>query len=65
MEWKYNDLMAWDDTVGNIPNVVELNISKNRLTKLPQKIFKLTSLKKFDCDNNKLDRDHGFFLIRN
>ena len=54
MEWKYNDLMAWDDAVGPIPNVVVLDISHNGLTKLPMKIFKLVSLKKFGCDCNQL-----------
>ena len=54
MEWKYNDLMAWDDSVGPVPNVVSLNISHNSLTKLPIKIFKLVSLKRFNCSSNKL-----------
>ena len=38
MNWKYNDLMAWDDTVGPVPNVVALDISGNGLTELPIKI---------------------------
>ena len=41
MEWNYNDLMTWDDTVGPIPNVVKLDVSNNDLTELPMKIFKL------------------------
>ena len=41
MEWNYNDLMAWDDTVGDVPNVVKLDISYNNLAELPQKIFRI------------------------
>ena len=54
MEWLYNDLMEWDDSVGPIPNVVTLNISHKGLTELPMKIFKLISLQKFNCSYNKL-----------
>jgi Leucine-rich repeat (LRR) protein len=54
MHWKYNDLMAWDDTCGDVPNVVALNIADNGLTELPMKIFKLITLKTFYCGSNKL-----------
>ena len=54
MNWKYTDLMDWDDTVGPIPNVVWLDISHNGLTELPIKIFKLVSLQIFYCYSNKL-----------
>ena len=54
MEWEYDDLIAWNDMVGNIPNVTKLNISCNNLTELPQKIFKLISLHEFYCYYNKL-----------
>ena len=54
MEWKYSDLLKWDDTVGDIPNVAVLNISNNKLTELPQKIFKLTSIHTFYCNLNQL-----------
>ena len=26
MEWNYNDLINWDDTKGNVPNVIKLNM---------------------------------------
>jgi hypothetical protein len=32
MKWTYTDLMAWDDSNENIPNVVNLDISHNGLT---------------------------------
>ena len=60
MEWNYNDLMTWDDTVGPIPNVVKLDISNNGLTELPMKIFKLVSLQQFSCDQNQLF--HWFYI---
>ena len=46
--------MAWDDTIGPVPDVVAIDISHNSLTKLPIKIFKLVSLKRFNCSSNKL-----------
>ena len=35
MEWNYNDLMDWDDTKDNIPNVIKIDIRLNNLKILP------------------------------
>ena len=54
MNWNYNNLLAWDDSVGNIPNVKLLDVANKGLTELPLKIFKLVSLQEFDCSFNEL-----------
>jgi len=56
MEWTYTDLMEWDDSSNNVPNIDKLDISDKNLTKLPLKIFKLTSLRTFYCNNNQLTK---------
>jgi len=38
MIWTYTDLMEWDDSNGNVPNVSELDISYHSSIKLPQKM---------------------------
>lgn len=54
MEWSYDDLINWDDSIGDVPNVIELKVCHKQLTTLPLKIFKLTSLQTFFCEDNKL-----------
>ena len=53
MNWNYNDLCNWTDE-NDIPNVITLNISNNKIKILPLKIFKLINLQELNCYNNKL-----------
>ncbi len=51
--WTLKDLNNWTD-LSVIPNVIELNITYNKLTEIPLKTFKLITLHKFECSFNQL-----------
>ena len=54
MRWTHRDLLNWDSELLPLPNVISLNLSANNLEKLPDKLFKLTSLQSFYCSHNQL-----------
>jgi Leucine-rich repeat (LRR) protein len=45
---------SWDDLMEDAENIIELDCSKNNLTKLPESIGNLTRLRKLNCSINKL-----------
>ena len=51
--WTLKDLNNWTD-LSVIPNVISLDISNNRLKKIPLKVFKLITLQRFYCYENQL-----------
>jgi Leucine-rich repeat (LRR) protein len=51
--WTLKDLDNWTD-LSVIPNVIKLNISNNKLTEIPLKVFKLINLQELVCYNNTL-----------
>ena len=57
--WDYDDLMNWikngyDKNIGE--QVISLNISENYLRRIPNAIYKLKQLQKFDCSNNQIKK---------
>lgn len=56
VEWNYKDLQCWieDNCKKKVLDVTTLDISKNKLKKLPNEIFKLTNLKYLNCSCNEL-----------
>ena len=53
--WTLKELDNWTD-LSFIPNVIKLDIAINKLTKIPLKVFKLTSLQILNCYYNKITK---------
>ena len=51
--WTIKELNNWTD-LSVIPNVIELNISFNKLIKIPLKVFKLITLQELNYSYNGL-----------
>ena len=51
--WTLKDLNNWTD-LSVIPNIIKLDISSNKLTEIPLKVFKLITLQEFKCYNTQL-----------